>query len=66
MAKPELTVNIRIVPDDETIQLILRLLDLWQDSNPDQMIAMVPAGDRYIYEIINRRGSHGKTKSDGI
>ena len=66
MAKSELTVNIRIVPDDETIQLILRLLDLWQDSNPDQMIAMVPAGERYIYEIINRRGNHEQKKGDGI
>ena len=66
MATPELTVKIRMVPDEETIQLILRMLDLWQDSNPDQMIAMVPAGDRYIYEIINRRGNHEQKKSDGI
>jgi len=31
------------------------LLNLWQDENPDHMVAMVPAKDRYEYEIIRER-----------
>lgn len=49
-----LTANIRLVPDDETIEVILKLLDLWQNANPGKMIAMVPQKDRYVYEIIDR------------
>ena len=47
--------SLRLVPDGETMQLILMLLDLWQDDNPDQMVALVPDHDRYRYEIINRK-----------
>lgn len=53
-------IKIRLVPDDETMQVILKLLDLWQDANPDMMVALVPAKDRYSYEIINR----GERKDD--
>ena len=60
------SIRIRMVPDDETIEMILKMLDLWQDCNPDLMIAMVPAKDRYRYEIINRGGNNGQKKSDGI
>lgn len=51
----ELTVNIRLIPDDETMAVILAMLNLWQDANPDHMVAMVPAKDRYEYEIIRKR-----------
>lgn len=54
MATIDLAAKIRLVPDDETMQLILKLLDLWQDANPDRMVAMVPQKDRYVYEIIDR------------
>lgn len=50
--------GIRLIPDDETMKVILKLLDLWQDDNPDKMVAMVPAKDRYQYEIIERAKSH--------
>ena len=51
-------VNIRLVPDTETMDVILKLLDLWQDANPDRMVAMVPQKDRYGYEIIDRSWKH--------
>lgn len=58
MATDKLTIMIRLAPDDETMQVILKLLDLWQDANPGKMVAMVPQKDRYGYEIIDRGGKH--------
>ena len=55
MAKSELTFKIHMVPDDETMNLVLALLDMWQNVHPDQMVAMVPDRDKYRYEIISRR-----------
>ena len=46
------SIGIRLIPDDDTMNVILKLLDLWQDDNPDMMVALVPAHDRYQYEII--------------
>ena len=34
------------------MQVIMALLNLWQDCHPGQMVALVPAKDRYQYEII--------------
>ena len=51
----KLTIEIRLCPDDETMAAILMLLNLWQDANPDHMVAMVPAKDGYEYEIIRKR-----------
>ena len=48
--------GIRLIPDDDTMKVILTLLNLWQDDNPDMMVAMVPGKDRYVYEIIDRSG----------
>lgn len=50
----KMTIGIRLIPDDDTMKVILKLLDLWQDDNPDKMVAMVPSKDRYQYEIIER------------
>lgn len=47
-----LTIKIRLSPDEETMQLILRMLNMWQDSHPSQMVDLVPAKDRYQYEIV--------------
>jgi len=55
MASDKLTIKIRLCPDDETTAAILMLLNLWQDANPDHVIAMVPAKDGYEYEIIRKR-----------
>ena len=52
MAKDMFTITIRLCPDEETMQLILRLLNMWQDNNPEKMVALVPAKDGYQYEII--------------
>ena len=46
------SIGIRLIPDDDTMKVILKLLDLWQDDNQDMMVALVPAQDRYQYEII--------------
>ena len=54
MASDQITFKIRLCPDAETMEVILRLLNMWQDNNPDLMVAMVPAKDRYQYEIIKR------------
>ena len=51
----KLSMGIRLIPDDDTMKVILKLLDLWQDDNPDMMVAMVPAKDRYQYEIIDMK-----------
>ena len=51
-----LSMGIRLIPDNDTMKAILALLDLWQDDNPDMMVAMVPGKDRYVYEIIDRSG----------
>lgn len=53
-----LTMKVRLSPDEDTMKLILKLLDIWQDAHPDQMVAMVPQQDRYGYEIIDRGGKH--------
>lgn len=55
-AMNDLTITFRFVPDEETMDIIIRMLNLWQDSNMDKMIALVPQKDRYGYEIINRGG----------
>lgn len=54
----KVSMGIRLIPDDDTMKVILKLLDLWQDDNPDMMVAMVPAKDRYQYEIIEMGKSH--------
>ena len=55
----KITIGIRLIPDDDTMQVMLKLLDLWQDDNPNMMVAMVPAQDRYQYEIIERQPLEG-------
>ena len=55
MANDAFTICVRLSPDEETMKVILLLLDLWQDAHPDLMVAMVPAKDRYEYEIIRKR-----------
>lgn len=54
----KLSIGIRVIPDDDTMEAILNLLNLWQDDNPDMMVALVPAKDRYQYEIIEREKKH--------
>ena len=54
----KITMGIRLIPDDDTMKVILKLLDLWQDDNPDMLVALVPAQDRYQYEIIERGKKH--------
>ena len=54
----KVSIRTRLIPDDDTMKVILKLLDLWQDDNPDMMVAMVPAKDRYQYEIIEREKKH--------
>lgn len=54
-----------LCPDDETMAAILMLLNLWQDANPDHMVAMVPAKVGYEYEIIRKRRANGCCSENG-
>ena len=54
----KISIGIRLIPDDDTMKVILKLLDLWQDDNPNMMVAMVPAKDKYQYEIIEMEKQH--------
>ena len=54
----KVSMGIRLVPDDDTMKVILKVLDLWQEDNPNMMVAMVPAKDRYQYEIIEMEKKH--------
>ena len=38
MANPELTVHVGISISDETVERCLRILEMWQDDNPDRHI----------------------------
>lgn len=55
MASDKISVKIRLCPDDETMAAILMLLNLWQDANPDHMVAMVSAKGGYEYKIIQKQ-----------
>ena len=46
--------DIELVPGEDTMKAIIAMLNLWQDAHPDKMVMMVPQGDRYGYEIIDR------------
>ena len=56
MAEAVMNLQINLCPSDETIKVILMLLNMWQEANPDQMIAMLPNREKYVYEIIRRSG----------
>lgn len=62
----KMSIGIKLIPDDDTMKVILKLLDLWQDDNPDMMVAMVPGKDRYVYEIIDRSGRSIRRKGEII
>lgn len=62
MASDQLMLTIRLIPDDETMAVILAMLNMWQDAHPDRMVAMVPAKDRYEYEIIRRANDDSATE----
>ena len=48
----EMSMKINLCPSEDSMAAILALLNVWQDANPGLMVAMVPAGDCYKYEII--------------
>ena len=62
MAEAVMNLQINLCPSEETIKVILMLLNMWQDAHPEKMVAMVPAKDRYQYEIIDsgRRANDDK------
>ena len=65
MASDQIMLTIRLAPDDETMAVILAMLNMWQDANPDLMVAMVPAKDRYEYEIIRKRRANNEQGTAG-
>lgn len=66
MASDQITIKIRLIPDDETMAVILAMLNMWQDANPDHMVAIVPAKDRYEYEIIRRRRANDDSATEHV
>ena len=56
MAEAVMNLQVNLCPSDETIKVILMLLNMWQEANPDQMIALLPNREKYVYEIIRRSG----------
>ena len=48
------TVKITVCPSDSSMDMVLAMLNVWQEANPDKMVALVPAREKYQYEIIQR------------
>ena len=66
MASATIDISLQLSPDDKTMQLILALLNIWQESHPDQMVAMVPAKDKYQYEIIDVKKGENQVDPEGV
>ena len=45
-------IPMRLTVEEDTLQAMLGLLNEWQKANPRRIVALVPAGDRYRYEVI--------------
>ena len=45
-------VEIKLVPSKMTMEALLKMLDMWQEDNPNQMVAM----DNGHYRIVNVEG----------
>lgn len=56
LGKIELPVILTV--SDETLERVLKVLDIWQEANPGKMVGLVPAGDRYQYEVIELPEGH--------
>ena len=54
MAELKANVQVQLVPDKRTMDLVLAMLMVWQEANPMQEVALVPDGDGYEYRIIDR------------
>ena len=54
MAKPEMHVEIKLCPTDETMQVLIGLLNMWQDAHPNKEVSLVPDGACYGYKIVDR------------
>lgn len=48
----DLSLDVRLVPDEYTVELALKVLDLWQESNDTQMIVF----DHGHYRIVDVQG----------
>ena len=66
MASATIDISLQLSPDDKTMQLILALLNIWQESHPDQMVAMFPAKDKYQYEIIDVKKGENQVDPEGV
>ena len=56
VASDRLTVEVRVTPGEDTMRMVLALLNLWQDAHPGKMVALVPDREKYVYEVIERGG----------
>ena len=60
MARAEITAVVRMIPDDETIAACLMMLNLWQEANPDKLVLLMPNGEKYRYEIMEKEGRNNE------
>ena len=58
MASAEMKLEISFVPSRATIVACLKMLDLWQEQNPDKHIVMVPRHGKFVYEIRKNNANH--------
>lgn len=60
-----MNVEVQLVPDDRTMKLVIATLNLWQEANPMQEVALVPDGEGYEYRIIDREYKARMKKKGG-
>lgn len=52
MAPSEIKLEISFVPGESTMTACLKMLDLWQEANPDKRIIAVKRDGKIVYEIV--------------
>ena len=53
MAKVDgITIELRVVPDDRTVELALKILDVWQENNDLEMVELRDGR----YQIVSKDG----------
>ena len=50
MAKDGITIELRVVPDDRTVELALKILDVWQKNNDLEMVEYRDGHYQIVYK----------------
>ena len=66
MAKSKVTVDVeaRLTISDETAERCLRILEMWQEDNPDKRILGERFCDRTLFRIVNREFKKKEEEDD--